>query len=290
MLVEAFAKINWTLNITGLRADGYHLLDMLMQPVSLADRITLLPAEELSLTVAGGGNIPADDRNLALRAAKLLRKETGVSAGAAIHLEKHIPSQAGMGGGSSDAAAVLTALNRLWSAGLSGEELEALGVRLGADVPFLIRGGLARTRGIGEQLESIPSCRAYSLLVLQPEGGLSTAEIFRAWHDMPAERSADPEAALSAILSGSVAGRSSAFANMLEPVSRRFCPEIGTLVRALYDNGADLAQMTGSGSAVFGVFSDTGARNRAAAALASRCPKCWCCETQEESIRFQEDA
>ena len=100
MLVEAFAKINWTLNITGLRADGYHLLDMLMQPVSLADRITLLPAEELSLTVAGGGNIPADDRNLALRAAKLLRKETGVSAGAAIHLEKHIPSQAGMGGGS----------------------------------------------------------------------------------------------------------------------------------------------------------------------------------------------
>ena len=173
---------------------------------------------------------------------------------------------------------------------LSGEELEALGIRLGADVPFLIRGGLARTRGIGEQLESIPSCHAYSLLVLQPEGGLSTAEIFRAWHDMPAERSADPEAALSAILSGSVAGRSSAFANMLEPVSRRFCPEIGMLVRALYDSGADLAQMTGSGSAVFGVFSDAGTRNRAAAALASRCPKCWCCETQEESIRFQEDA
>ena len=153
MLLKAFAKINWSLDITGIRPDGYHLMDMVMQPVSLADEIGLFPSPDISLFTDGNPPSRADHTNLAWRAADLLRNTCGVKEGVRITLHKNIPMGAGLGGGSADAAAVLYGLNRMWRLGLSCRNLEELGLSLGADVPFCLRGGLVRTRGIGELLE-----------------------------------------------------------------------------------------------------------------------------------------
>ena len=178
MIVEARAKINWTLEIKGVRPDGYHLLDMLMQPVTLSDELTLIPAEGISLRCESGPGIPCDRRNLAWRAAEALRRETGCGLGVDILLRKRIPSGAGLGGGSADAAAVLLGLNRLWHLGLTRERLESIGLTLGADVPFCVRGGLTRVEGIGEKLESLGQVPPLHLVILQPCEGLSTAEIY----------------------------------------------------------------------------------------------------------------
>ena len=155
MHVVARAKINWTLDIVGKREDGYHLMDMLMQPVELADELTLEKTENgLTLTVSGYPRVKAGPDNLALRAAQALQAQTGYRGGASIHLHKRIPVGAGLGGGSADAAGVLAGLNRLWETGLTQPELEALGLRLGADVPFCLRGGLQRAQGVGEKLSA----------------------------------------------------------------------------------------------------------------------------------------
>ena len=263
MELEARAKINWSLDITGLREDGYHLMDMLMQPVSLSDTVTLLPADSLSLTTGGFPRLKADDRHLAIRAARLLKEHTGYPLGAAIHVEKRIPVGAGMGGGSADAAAVLFGLNRLWNTGVSPEELEALGLTLGADVPFCLRGGLTRTRGIGEKMEDLSCARYYSLVIIQPCRGLSTRDVFQAWHEDPEARHPDTDAAAEALVSGDLKSLRRALDNVLQPVSVRMRPEIGRAVSRLKEAGAEIALMTGSGSAVFGVFR-TPARARAA--------------------------
>ena len=178
MRLEAFAKINWSLDIIGIREDGYHLMDMIMQPVSLADEIVLTPADKLEITTDGYPRSRADRTNLAMRAALELKDSAGYPGGVHIHVHKRIPMGAGLGGGSADAAAVLCGLNRLWDLGLTGDELEKTGLRLGADVPFMIRGGLARVRGIGELIEPRPCRNNYWILIFRPCRGLSTREIF----------------------------------------------------------------------------------------------------------------
>ena len=148
MLIRANAKINWTLDTVGVRADGYHLLDMLMQSISLHDTLTLEPAEDVTFSADGATRVPQDEGNLALRAALALRRHAGTAQGAMIHLHKRIPSGAGLGGGSADAAAVLHGLNALWELNLPMETLRQIGLTLGADVPFCLMGGLAHVRGI----------------------------------------------------------------------------------------------------------------------------------------------
>ena len=224
MILEAYAKINWSLDITGVREDGYHLMDMIMQPVSLSDEIILEPASSLSITTGGWPPSRADETNLAYRAALALKYETGYNGGARIHVQKKIPIGAGMGGGSTDAAAVLYGLNRMWNTELSAPDLERIGLALGADVPFFIRGGLARSGGIGEKLESLPCSMFYPLLVLQPESGLSTGAVFKAYHEKECTVGPSNELAQQAIFSGQVAELSASFKNVLEPVSRTICP------------------------------------------------------------------
>ena len=177
MILEAFAKINWSLDITGVRDDGYHLMDMIMQPVSLSDKITLDPAPALSITTGGWPPSRADETNLAYRAALALKNETGCPGGVRIHVEKHIPIGAGMGGGSTDAAAVLIGLNSLWKTNLPPADLEHIGLSLGADVPFFIRGGLTRTRGIGEELENRDCLYNYWLVVIHVCGDLVAVNV-----------------------------------------------------------------------------------------------------------------
>ncbi len=289
LLLEACAKINWSLDITGVREDGYHLMDMLMQPVSLADTIRLLPAEELSLTTGGFPRIRPDENHLALRAARLLKEYTGCTLGAAISVHKRIPVCAGMGGGSADAAAVLFGLNRLWHTDLSPAELEKLGVKLGADIPFCLRGGLTRTRGIGDLMENLPFSPVYPLIVVQPCRGLSTRDVFSAWKESGETRHPDTENAMKAMENGDLSLLRKSLGNVLQPVSERMRPQIALALRKLRETGADAALMTGSGSAVFGVFRNASRARAAFPTVSSLWRSTFLCHTQHDSIRLTEE-
>ena len=289
MLLRAFAKINWSLDITGVRADGYHIMDMVMQPVSLADDIRLTAAPDLSIFTDGYPPSRADATNLAYRAADLLRTSYHIKQGVHIDLHKRIPMGAGLGGGSADAAAVLYGLNRLWDLRLTQEKLESLGLSLGADVPFCLRGGLARTGGIGEQLENRPFKASYWLLLIQPCRGLSTRQIYTAWNASEVRSRPDTENVLRALAEGDPALLSSSISNVLEPVSSAACPEIPEAVSALLSAGAFAARMTGSGSVVFGAFRSGALAEKAYAALSGRYRTIHLCHTQSDSIRILED-
>lgn len=284
MQLLAHAKINWTLAVRGRRPDGYHLLSMLMQPVTLCDRVILEPAETVSLTITGNPKVPSDERNIVVRAAQLLRERFGVREGVSMHVEKRIPAEAGLGGGSADCAAVLAGLNRLWGLGLSEAELEEIGLQLGADVPFCLRGGLCRVEGIGERLRQLEHAPSWPLILVQPCGGLSTGEVFRRWHAAQEHEEPDEEALLAAVRADDPGALPPHPGNDLEAVSCVLRPEIREAVETLRSLGTCCAQMSGSGSAVFGVFRDRAAADAALPRISSRWSSAWRCETCAESV------
>lgn len=285
MHVVARAKINWTLDIVGKREDGYHLMDMLMQPVELADELTMEKTENgLTLTVSGYPRVKAGPDNLALRAAQALQAQTGYRGGASIHLHKRIPVGAGLGGGSADAAGVLAGLNRLWETGLTQQELEALGLRLGADVPFCLRGGLQRAQGVGEKLTPMACGGLFWLVILQPCPGLSTREVFGRFHLDARENRPDTQAAATALAAGDWRGLCRSLGNVLQGVSAELRPEIGEGIAALRAHGAAGAWMTGSGSAVFGLFTRAQVAREAQQELHQRWRSCFMTHTCQESV------
>lgn len=174
---KAFAKINLTLSVGEKRKDGYHDIDSVMHSISLHDKITLEKSGEISLSVTKG-SAPSGQENLMWKAAELFFTETGISGGVRMELEKHIPAQAGLGGGSSDAAAVLRGLNRLMKTGLSAEELSDIGKQIGADVPFCITGGCCRCRGIGEKLTKVPGWNGLPLVIVRPSVAVETGKAY----------------------------------------------------------------------------------------------------------------
>ena len=291
--IQARAKINWTLDVVGTLPNGYHDLDMLMQSVTLCDQLTIEDAPECTLSVRmQGGYVPADGSNLVLRAARALQEATGETRGARMTLRKYIPVAAGMGGGSSDAAAALKGLNVLWNLGLTDERLEEIGLTIGADVPFCIRGGLQRARGVGERLTPLPLKRPLYLVAFQPCRGLSTKEVFAALHEEgidPADRP-DNDAAQRALASGDVRLLGRSMGNVLEPVSRRLRPQIDEAIRAIEESGALGARMTGSGSAVFGVYAHAGDCKRAAQRLMQAYPACRMMRTAECGVVITREA
>lgn len=252
MIVSAYAKINWALNVTGRRPNGYHELDMLMQTVSLCDTLHLEEDEALSLT-CDREDVPCDERNLVLRAARALQQATGCTRGARIHLSKQIPSQAGLGGGSSDCAAALHALNALWALGLKEEALQAIGLRLGADVPFCLRGGLCRAQGLGEVLTPLeaPSC---PVLLVKPPFGLSTPEVFGAFDRLSEPEAADIEGAARALQKGDWDLLRRTARNMLTEAAMTLCPSVAQTLDSLRGLGAQFCAMSGAGSACLALF------------------------------------
>lgn len=291
--IQARAKINWTLDVVGTLPNGYHDLDMLMQSVTLCDRLTIEDALECTLSVRmQGGYVPADGSNLVLRAARALQEATGETRGARMTLRKYIPVAAGMGGGSSDAAAALKGLNLLWGLGLPDERLEEIGLTIGADVPFCIRGGLQRAQGVGERLTPLPLKRPLYLVAFQPCRGLSTKEVFAVLHEEgidPADRP-DNDAAQRALATGDVRLLGRSMGNVLEPVSRRLRPQLDEAIRAIEASGALGARMTGSGSAVFGVYAHAGACKRAAQQLAQVYPACRMMHTADCGVVITREA
>ena len=290
---QARAKINWTLDVVGTLPNGYHDLDMLMQSVTLCDQLTIEDAPECTLSVRmQGGYVPADGSNLVLRAARVLQGATGETRGARMTLRKYIPVAAGMGGGSSDAAAALKGLNLLWGLGLPDERLEEIGLTIGADVPFCIRGGLQRAQGVGERLTALPLKRPLYIVAFQPCRGLSTKEVFTALHEEgidPADRP-DNDAAQRALATGDVRLLGRSMGNVLEPVSRRLRPQLDEAIRAIEASGALGARMTGSGSAVFGVYAHAGACKRAAQQLTQAYPACRMMHTADCGVVITREA
>ena len=252
MHLQARAKINWALEITGQRPDGYHLLDGVMQPLSLCDELDILPADTLSLAIDGAPLSNGED-NLVLKAARALQRHAGIENGAEIRLTKRIPMGAGLGGGSADCAAALKGLNLFWQIGLSMKTLLDIGVKLGADVPFCLLDTPMRAQGIGEILTPVPCKRTFPLLLIQPCEGLSTKEIFTASHAQK-PKSGSVEQVIRALAEGDLSLMEKNAVNMLESVSIPKKPAISEAKDALYQSGAAFARMTGSGSVVFGAF------------------------------------
>ncbi len=256
MRIKAYAKVNWHLAVLGRRPNGYHDLDMVMQRLDLHDDIELEAADELQLIVQGR-QLEADSNNLILRAALALRQATGNSQGARMTLTKRIPLGAGLGGGSADAAATLLGLNELWNLGLSGAQLQSIGLGIGADVPYCLEMSPARVGGLGEQIQTLPAFAPMWLVLLQPRASLSTKDVFRHYdaHSVP-QAASDTQAVIRALTQGDMTALRQFARNDLQASAASLLPEISTLVKVLYDAGAPFAQMTGSGSVVYGAFLD----------------------------------
>lgn len=261
--IKAAAKLNFSLDILGIRPDGYHEMDMVMQTIDLFDDVELSEAGTISVFSDGS---PGGPENLAWKAAEAFFRAAKRSGGARIRLTKRIPAQAGMAGGSADAAAVLIGLNALYDARLSPEALRDAGLSVGADVPYCLIGGTARVRGIGEIVEPMPPFLSGYLVVAKPAIGISTAEAFRRFDRAENLRHPDIAALLSVMEKGQLDALSLFMENVLEQSEQNETVE--TLRQELLKNGALAARMTGSGSAVFGLFSEKEAASRCAVALA----------------------
>lgn len=279
MPVSAFApaKVNLYLHVTGRRADGYHLLDSLVAFADIGDRLTVQPAGALSLEISGpeAADLAATgDDNLVLRAARLLAEHAAISCGAALLLEKNLPIAAGIGGGSSDAAATLRALRRHWRLPIGDETLLALAAKLGADVPACLFGRSAWVGGIGEQIEAAETLPEAGIVLANPRRALPTAAVFAARHGGFGETGRfDPMPADAEGLARILRLRR----NDLTPAATDLVPEIGAVLARLGAlPGALLARMSGSGTTCFALFGDRAAAARARAALAAAEPRWWC--------------
>lgn len=251
-MLRASAKVNLVLEVLGKRPDGYHELSTVMQAVDLFDRLTVEAAGTITLETSEPG-LPTDDRNLVVRAARLLRAAAGVDAGARMVLDKRIPVAAGLGGGSSDAAAALLGLNRLWGLRWRRERLVELAVKLGMDVPFFLGRGRALGTSRGERVAPLPGVGGYAMVLVNPGVGLSTQEVYGrvppGWR-AEAEGTKRMREALRKRSAVRVAG---ALTNHLERWVEPAMPVIGRMKAALLAAGALGAAMSGSGPTVFGL-------------------------------------
>lgn len=265
--LHAPAKINLTLDVTGRRDDGYHTLCSVMQAVDLCDRITLTKKDTPGIDlIMSDPALPTDSRNTALRAAQVFAEQVGLDFGVTITVDKIIPQQAGMAGGSADAAGVLWGLNVLTGAGLSTAALCRMGVMIGADVPFCIQGGCALAEGIGEILTPLPSMPDLPMVVVKPAVGVSTAEAYRLVDTADLGQRPDTKGMITALQQADKAAIGQGLSNVFETAMA--LPEVGSIrekMAAFHPLGS---RMTGSGSAVVGMFETEEKAMACAAAVA----------------------
>ena len=249
---KAPAKINLSLDVLRKREDGYHEVEMIMTMVDLADRLEMeeLPRDTIIIS-SQAGYIPLDEKNLAFQAAKLIKERYGVRKGVYIHLDKRIPVSAGLAGGSTDAAATLRGLNRLWKLNIPAEELRKLGEELGSDVPFCVTGGTAIARGRGERLTRIGSPPPCWVVLVKPPINVSTADVYGRFRVDRIRHRPQTDAMLRAIEEGDFPRLCGALGNVLEEVTIPMHPEVRNIKESMLRLGADGALMSGSGPTVF---------------------------------------
>lgn len=291
--VSAPAKINLALYITGKRPDGYHTLDTVFQTISIADTVTIEKESpvssdpSISLTT-DSLIIPTDEKNIAYKAAELFLKKTGIRDSVSIHIEKRIPMEAGLGGGSADAAAVLYGLNLLNKTPLTLSALSDIALQIGADVPFLLRGGTAVGKGIGEELYSFSVKQHFSLLLAKPDFGLSAQEVYKKWDTLGCNISQDSELKNTESLTelkntelltellkrdnSDWEGYRRLMVNDMEDAAFSLKPALFDLKKDFIREGAEVSLMSGSGSTVFGIFSSEEKREMAKETLIARYP------------------
>ena len=280
MQIKAYAKINLALDITGRRADGYHLLDMAMHTISLCDVLTL-KREASGLSVAcGRADVPCGEGNTVHRAATAFFQAIDRVPDVSISMEKHIPSQAGLAGGSADAAAALHALNAMYGAKLDVKALCGIGLTVGADVPFCVRGGCARVRGIGEILEPLPALPPCWVVVCKPSVGVDTRAAYRAADERGGGLgSAHTQRVARALSAGNLAAVGASLGNAFEDVLQ--LPEVESIKAQMRAAGALGACMTGSGSAVYSLFERREIAEACAAFLRKAYPQTFLCQPLE---------
>ena len=263
--LKALAKINIGLDVLRRREDGYHDVKMIMQTVGIYDQICLNREKTPGIRVKTNlFYLPDNENNLVYKAAKLLMDEFSIEDGVSIDLNKYIPVAAGMAGGSSDAASVLYGMNKMFSLGLSQDELMRRGVKIGADVPYCIMRGTALAEGIGEILTPLPPMPACFVLVAKPGISVSTKFVYENLHanDLRPEQHPDIDAAIAGIRAGDLKATAQAMGNVLELVTAREYPVIEEIKNFMKKRGALNAMMSGSGPTVFGLFENkTTARN-----------------------------
>ena len=271
LLVHAPAKVNLSLDVLGRRPDGFHELRTLMATAGLYDTLRFEPAEAWSLTVTGAAGVPTDGSNLVAKAAAALGAAAGVAPRGAVRLHKRIPHQAGLGGGSADAAAALLGLNELWGCGLSRAELAAVAAGVGSDVPFFLAGGGAAVcGGRGERVEPLPAGPGPWAVVAKPPVGLSTAAVFAAWGGGGADCGTDGVCA--AWRGGDWGGVGRALSNHLDEPAVSLEPALAAERDAFVRCGLRSSCLTGSGTSRFALLPTAAAARRAAALLRRRRP------------------
>ena len=277
MKIKANAKINFSLSVCGKRADGYHLIDTVMHSIGLYDTVFIEKADTISVICA---DMPQED-NIAFKAAKLFFQKTGVSGGCDIKIVKNIPLSAGLGGGSADAAAVLVALNKIYNAGLSYEDLCDLAVKLGADVPFFIKGGCMRSEGIGEILTPKKPLEKGYILLAKAETKPSTAEMYKQI-DSKKTVLADTNAVLSAISENDLENLSKNLYNAFEAVWQD-----SVVKQELLKTDAKAVALTGSGPTWFAIFETPEEIKLAERVLKEKNIPVWVCVPKQSSLEFE---
>ena len=259
MRLKALAKINLGLDVLRRKEDGYHEVKMIMQTIHLHDQIHIRKIEEDEIKIRTNlYYLPNNENNLAYKAAKMLKDEFHLPGGVSIHLKKVIPVAAGMAGGSSDAAAVLFGMNKMYGLKLSMRELMDRGVKLGADVPYCIMRGTALAEGIGEKLTKLPAMPKCHILIAKPPINVSTKFVYENLHanDMKPEDHPDVDIQIEALKEGNLEKLVANMGNVLERVTVPEYPVINKLKQIMVDCGALGSMMSGSGPTVFGIFTD----------------------------------
>ncbi|MCU6693572.1 4-diphosphocytidyl-2-C-methyl-D-erythritol kinase [uncultured Blautia sp.] len=255
MRLQAFAKINLGLDVLGKREDGYHEVRMIMQTIRMYDQLDMRKSVEPGIHLTTNKKyIPVDENNLVWRAAKLMMDTCGIIEGVSIHLHKVIPVAAGMAGGSSDAAATLVGMNRLFHCGLSKEKLMELGVQIGADVPYCVLRGTALAEGIGEKLTVLPPMPDCWILIGKPGISVSTKYVYTTLDLNTDTVHPDIDGMKKALEDGNLYGITERMGNVLQDVTIPAYPEVERIKEQMKALGAVNAMMSGSGPTVFGIF------------------------------------
>ena len=257
MRIKAYAKINIALDVVGKREDGYHLLKMIMQTVDLYDVIEIIKISSNDIKlICNKPYVPTDERNLAYKAANLFKQTYNINEGVSINLIKNIPVSAGMAGGSSDAAAVLKLMNRLFNINATDEELRILGLKLGADVPYCINGGTALCEGIGEKITQLKPFKDKIVVIVKPPFGVSTKEVYKAFDLSKVIYHPRVDDIMKAMKNDDIHFVANNMRNLLENVTLRKHRVISNIKEEFKSLDAIGTMMSGSGPTVFALFDD----------------------------------